>query len=509
MGLYYSLNYQKPKSEYNSTDEIPIILYYYHEGKKTKLSTGVKVQLKYWNGSGENPVKRSDSEHKFKNLRLKQFHVEIENIIQRIHLNNQNPDSELIKIHLNKLKKKRTVETKKDFDYFLLRNEYDNTVLKDVRLTHNYRRNVVNSLNQISEFISNHLKLEYLPLSDFDDEFQKEYLNYSVNTKKRRNPTIHKHLKHLIGFIKWCNKNGYTERVIQMIPITTNFDYEVIYLNREEVYRLYKFEDFEFTNPKHLEYTKEYITDEIKGSNTVKYSNLEVYKDMLVFGCGVGCRFGDLVSLRLDNYQFGKNRNEGYFVFRMEKSRIGKQVKVPVNRLTFSIWKKYSKNKKREDYLFPQTSNGNLISNQKMNQHLKIIGEIIGLNRLVSKPSYSPDGKVIEGTDIRKPLYKFLTTHIIRRTFIREGIESNIPIHVIMSMSGHTSEKVFRNYFSTTKSELDYHGSKLFSYQLSDKIESSLDNSSIESDLLKLKSLYDKGLIPKSFYDDKIEEYLG
>ena len=58
------------------------------------------------------------------------------------------------------------------------------------------------------------------------------------------------------------------------------------------------------------------------------YTNLEVYRDILVFGCGVGCRFGDLISLRLDNYQFSEDRTKGYFVFRMEKSRSGKQVKV-------------------------------------------------------------------------------------------------------------------------------------------------------------------------------------
>ena len=42
------------------------------------------------------------------------------------------------------------------------------------------------------------------------------------------------------------------------------------------------------------------------------FENLEVYKDILVLGCGVGCRFGDLISLRLDNYQFSEDRSKGY-----------------------------------------------------------------------------------------------------------------------------------------------------------------------------------------------------
>ena len=76
----------------------------------------------------------------------------------------------------------------------------------------------------------------------------------------------------------------------------------------------------------------------------------------------------------------------------MEKSRSGKQVKVPINRLTFKIWKKYSKNKKRTDYIFPRSSSGNLPTNQKMNKQIKEIGRIVGLNRLVSKPKFNVEG---------------------------------------------------------------------------------------------------------------------
>jgi len=51
----------------------------------------------------------------------------------------------------------------------------------------------------------------------------------------------------------------------------------------------------------------------------------------------------------------------------------------------------------------------------------------------------------------------------MRRTFIREGINNNLPYHIIMSMSGHSNESVFRGYFSTTEDELKEGGSKMFS----------------------------------------------
>ena len=193
------------------------------------------------------------------------------------------------------------------------------------------------------------------------------------------------------------------------------------------------------------------------------------------------CRYGDLVKLKLDNYQFSEDRSKGFFVFRMEKSRVGKQVKVPVNKLTFEIWKKYSKGKSREDYLFPRTSTGKSIYNEKVNKNIKVIGEIVKLNRLVSKPQFTIEGQVLEGSDVRKPLFNFLSSHIMRRTFIREGIENKIPTHILMSMSGHTTEKVFRKYFSTTSKELGEEGSKLFSYDLIEEIEPSTVKSDSEN----------------------------
>jgi integrase len=317
--------------------------------------------------------------------------------------------------------------------------------------------------------------------------------------------TIRKRLKSLVSFVNWCSKQGYTNHKISVIPFNHNFEKEVVYLTREEVLQLYQYEEFNFSNKNHKKHTNEFFYDELKNGKTNTYTNLEVYKDILVFGCGVGCRFGDLISLRLDNYQFSEDRSKGYFVFRMEKSRTGKQVKVPINRLTFEIWKKYSKNKKRTDYIFPRSSSGNLPTNQKMNKQIKEIGKIVGLNRLVSKPKFNVEGKIINESDTRVPIHSVLSSHIMRRTFIREGIENKIPTHVMMSMSGHSTERVYHQYFSTTSSELDEEGRKLFSLELNQKKDEKFNNQdSLENRLLELKSLFEKGLIPEDIYLKKV-----
>ena len=93
----------------------------------------------------------------------------------------------------------------------------------------------------------------------------------------------------------------------------------------------------------------------------------------------------------------------------------------------------------------------------------------------------------------------------MRRTFIREGIENKIPTHVMMSMSGHSTERVYHQYFSTTSSELDEEGRKLFSLELYQKEnKKSHDQGSLENQLLELKSLFEKGLIPEDIYLKKV-----
>ena len=154
---------------------------------------------------------------------------------------------------------------------------------------------------------------------------------------------------------------------------------------------------------------------------------------MLLFLCGTGMRFGDMVRLRIDDYEFRDgNRTEGSFSFIMEKTN--RRVVIPIEGYVHQIWKKYSRGKKyRQGYfVFPRTKFGNPISNQKFNQHIKEICEIVGLKRWVRKPKYNLQGKVIIGSDEQVPLYDLVSSHIGRRTFIREHIEIGTPPRKIM-----------------------------------------------------------------------------
>jgi integrase len=62
-----------------------------------------------------------------------------------------------------------------------------------------------------------------------------------------------------------------------------------------------KKKNFKLRNSKILE---RILKSEVKRK---KYTNYEVIKDMLLFLCSVGCRFGDMLNMKLDNFRFYKD----------------------------------------------------------------------------------------------------------------------------------------------------------------------------------------------------------
>lgn len=507
MGLYHSLHYRKKKSSYNSKDELNVVVYYYHYGKKVKWNVGVRVKIKDWDGSSDKPVGTSDGNHRNKNLIIQDFKVRVQKEIQILELEGLIPYPELVKKNLKRTDEEKVVKTKREFDFFMLREEYLESVRINTDLKDSTKKVIKSNLNQIGIFVIEELKENYFSLDRFDEDFLEKYRFHCVKQMNRSNSTIQKQFKVLKTFLNWCNRRGYSDVTLPRVKITS-VEKDIVYLKLGEVVQLNDFTDFDYQNKNHLKHTSEYYTDHLsnrKRNKTRTYTNLEVYKDMLVFGCGVGCRFGDLVKIRVGDLQLDGIQ---YIRFVMEKTR--REVRVPFNDFTEPISRKYSNGKRKDDYLFPQTPQGNFISNQKFNLYIKEVCRKVGLSRMVVKREYVGQ-EIKEGTDLLRPLFEVVSSHIVRRTFIREGINSNLPYHIIRSMSGHTSDKVFQSYFSTLDEERDEGMKKMFQFRVSES-KGELDNTHIQQDvegeLKTLKDLYDKSLIPEKVYLEKVSSLI-
>ena len=504
MSQFLSLSLQRSLSEYQKTDEIPIVLNYYYGGRKIRLSTKIKVMIKDWNDNPQQRekgqfVKKSDPNHEGKNLVLRQIMSKLEEVKIEISLAKSEPTPHLVKSFFQKEKKERKVKSFSNVEFTFIIDEFISRRLNDVKLREGTKRTLKSNVLRILEFTREYQRMEgvIVTIPTIDKEFQDGLLSH-LTTKGENPSTIRKRFSVLRSIVNWSREEGYSITTLKLIEQPTEVKRKVICLTSDEVYKLFNFREFEYGSPKHHLYTSTYIIEKSKTGKDIIRTNFEVYRDMLVFGCGVGTRYSDLVNLKIDNYRGSEgkyNQNElGYFQFRMIKSRESKEVVVPMNELTLQIYKKYSKNKSSNDFLFPRTRNGGPIWGEKINVNIKVIGQIVGLNRLVSRPIGDVQGKVVGDSDIRKPLYRFLTTHIMRRTFIRESLNSQIPDYVVKQFSGHSSSKVFETYFNPTEKEMGL-GHKIFSSSQKSSIEI---NSEIT--LESLLTLYENGVLTKEEY---------
>jgi len=147
--------------------------------------------------------------------------------------------------------------------------------------------------------------------------------------------------------------------------------------------------------------------------------------------------------------------------------------------------------------------------NQKFNKHIKKVCELIGINDLVEKPKFTIDGKVVDGTDTRIEKHNVISSHIGRRSFIREQIELGKHQREIMFQTGHTSLKVFNGYYDVKPSDLWKSGNEMyFGFNLTEVKETkkvtpkkkSMDLNEMDNKLEQLKVWFEQDKIDEEEY---------
>jgi integrase len=206
--------------------------------------------------------------------------------------------------------------------------------------------------------------------------------------------------KNLKSFLKWALEQGYHQNEnFRRFSYKEN-ESEIFVLDWAELMHLYN-----------LEIEKEY---------------LKQVRDIFCFGCFTSLRYSDIFNLK-------KNQILNDIIsIRVQKTK--EVIQIPLNKYSKAILEKYSNI--QGDKCLP------VISNQKMNEYLKIVGDLAGMKSIVTRVKYKGNERIEE----HLPKYEILTTHIARKTFITNAFRLNIPVEVIMQISGHKDHKVFKRY---------------------------------------------------------------
>lgn len=213
----------------------------------------------------------------------------------------------------------------------------------------------------------------------------------------------------------------------------TFFNHTMKELKLQGIILQYPFESY--TVPAEVYGTPVYLT--LNERNTlfeakIESERLAQVRDIFVFQCLTGARIGDMIKWNKSHV------NNNVLSYIPRKTKEGKPVTVTVP-LTLKATEILSRYDMPDNRLMP------FISEQKYNDYIKELFEVVGLVRIVTRQH--PTTR--EAENVR--LCDIASSHMARRTFVG-GLFGKIDSAVISSMSGHVANsKAFARYYDVSK----------------------------------------------------------
>jgi integrase len=385
--------------EPTSTEETLVYLLYRFNGAKLKYSTGQKINPKFWNPESQRAREVRAFKYAEFNSLLNNLEAEVNDAYRSLINDHKMPTPDLLGVPLNILLNKHTTSSSKDLISFA---EY---IIESTDRSKGTKKQLGQALRNLREF--KQATKRSMHFDSIDIEFYDEFVDFLTKKNYGKN-TIGTLIKNLKVFM-----NEAVDR-----NLTTNLQFknkrfrtveepsETIYLTEKEIKRIHDLD----------------LSDNVR---------LEKVRDLFIIACYTGLRFSDLVELRNENII-----NKGTVV-RITTVKTGEVVIIPLKGFVKEILKKYKG-------IPPQA-----ISNQKMNEYLKELGEKAELSDDVII-SCTRGGKRHRET-FKK--HELITTHTARRSFATNAYLQNVPTISIMKITGHRTEKSFLKYIKISQED--------------------------------------------------------
>lgn len=260
--------------------------------------------------------------------------------------------------------------------------------------------------------LKRHLQL-FDPLLSFhtlSESKLQEYVDH-LTKNEMRNTTIAKNLSFLRWFLRWSYLSGYYaghlhETFKPKLKGTNPDAKEIIYLTQEEVRKL---QEFQFNKSQ---------------------SALERVRDVFLFCCFTGLRYSDAAKLKRSDIK-------AEHIEVVTKKTVD-ALRIDLNDHSRAILEKYANTPFPNDLALP------IISNEKMNAHLKDLGKLCGIEDMTRIVYFQGNQRFEEVL----PKWQLLTMHVARRTFVVTALQLGIPAEVIMRWTGHSRYEAMKPYIA-------------------------------------------------------------
>ena len=391
------------------TENVPIRMRVNFASKRIEFTTGYRIDAIKWDAdkqrvknSCSNKLKQSASEI---NASLLEYYTEIQAIFKKFEVEEAMPTPEQIKEAFNALHKPASEEPKTKekvlpCDFFQVFDDF----VEDCGRQNDWTDSTYEKFAAVKNHLTNFR--EGLTFEFFDERGLNDYVGYLRDVKEMRNTTIGKQLSFLKWFLRWAFKKGVHQNNAydSYKPKLKSTQKKIIFLTWDELNRL---REFKIPSNKQA---------------------LERVRDVFLFQCFTGLRYSDVFNLHRSDI---KGDHIEVTTVKTSDSLI-----IELNNHSKAILDKYKDVAFEDDKVLP------VITNQKMNDYLKELAELAGIDEPVRQTYYRGNERIDEVT----PKYALLGTHAGRRTFICNALALGIPPQVVMKWTGHSDYKAMKPY---------------------------------------------------------------
>ena len=402
-------NYEYQKKHHFRTENVPIRMRVIFASQRIEFTTGYRIDATKWDTDKQrvkngctNKLKLSASEI---NADLLRQYTEIQNIFKEFEVQNVLPTPAQIKDSFNARMKDAPVTEQETAEgpkisFWEAFEEFVRECGKQNDWTDATYEKFAAVKNHLKEF------RDELSFDTFTENGLNDYVDFLRNKKDMRNSTIGKQIAFLKWFLRWSFKKGYNQNMAydSFKPKLKNTPKKVIFLTWEELNRL---KDYKIPQ------TKQY---------------LERVRDVFLFCCFSGLRYSDVYNLKRSDIKPDH--------IEVTTVKTADSLIIELNNHSKAILEKYKSVHFEDHKALP------VISNQKMNDYLKELGELAEINDPVRETYYKGNERI----DTVTPKYALLGTHAGRRTFICNALALGIPAQVVMKWTGHSDYKAMKPY---------------------------------------------------------------
>ena len=388
-------------------ENVPIRMRVNFASKRIEFTTGYRIDAAKWDTDKQrvrngctNKLKQLASEI---NASLLGYYTEVQEIFKKFEVEEIMPTPEQIKEAFNALHKPiEEVNPRKSTPnaFYKVFDEF----VRDCGRQNDWTDSTYEKFAAVKNHLMNFR--DGLTFDFFDEKGLNDYVTYLRDVKEMRNSTIGKQLSFLKWFLRWAFKKGLHQNNAydSYKPKLKSTQKKIIFLTWEE---LNKLREFEIPAAKQA---------------------LDRVRDVFLFQCFTGLRYSDVFNLRRSDI---KGDHIEVTTVKTSDSLI-----IELNKHSKAILDKYKDVAFEDDKVLP------VITNQKMNDYLKELAELAGIDEPVRQTYYRGNERIDEVT----PKYALLGTHAGRRTFICNALALGIPPQVVMKWTGHSDYKAMKPY---------------------------------------------------------------